>query len=361
MSLVVPLIGLALTLPSLGLPPLARAQDAAPSDAPPTSPAEPAPSEPGGIDVEPVDAPSAFCGVLTPAEASEALGVTLKVGSSSDTDCSWDADFVTSDVSLIVARDAGDFELDAQEIFPDGSLVEVAGKRAWYTPEGFALFVDLGDDMLLTVELFGTPPEGTDLREALTDLAALVLPRLDAIPVPTEVPEPSSLGDPVLQSLIPPAVGDAEMVVDVYTARDLMADLDPDDPDAASSVRDLEEVLAAHGKSIDDVSFANAYFATETTYGDLFAIRIAGADVAAFQDELVDMVLQPQDPRRTPATIAGHQVTVVTDGPPADSSPDPSADPDEAVPPSYVYPVRDVLFIVSADEPQLTQLFKLLP
>jgi len=116
------------------------------------------------------------------------------------------------------------------------------------------------------------------------------------------------------------------------------------------------------GKGIDDVSFANAYFATETAYGDLFAIRVAGADVASFQDELVDLVLQPADPQRAPATIAGKAVTVVTDGPPASANPDPSADPfDLPVPPSYVYPAGDVLFIVSADEPQLTQLFELLP
>lgn len=353
-SLVASLICLALSIPGAILAPVAVAQDPSPEGA--------APTEPVGVDVGPAEEPSVFCGVLTPEEASAALGVTVTIGSSSDTDCSWDSDFVTSDISLLAARDAGDFELDVQEIFPDGSPSEVAGHRAWYTPEGMGLFVDLGDGMLFTIELFGTPADGLDLQDALTGLAALALPRLAAIPVPTEAPEPSSQGDPVLQALIPAAVGDAEMVVDIYTGRDLVADLDPDDPDATASIADLEAVLGAHDRTIDDVSFANAYFATETAYGDLFAIRVAGADVAGFQDELVDLMLQMDDPQRTPAVIAGHEVTVVTDGVTVTGSPGPSPDPfDLPLPPSYVYPSGDVLFIVSAEEPHLTQLFELLP
>jgi hypothetical protein len=321
---------------------------------------EPVPTD-IGVDVEPVGEPSAFCAVLTPEEASAALGVTLAIGSSSDTDCSWDPDYVNSDVSLIVARDAGDFELDAKEIFPDGVDVDVAGKAGWYTPDALALFVDLGDGMLLTMELFGSPPDDFDAQAALTGLAALVLPRLAAIPIPTEVPEPSSIGDPVLQALIPSTVGDAEMVVDVYTAGDLAAD-DPDDPGAAASLAELGSLVEAHGASLDDVSFANAYFATDTAYGDLFAIRVAGTDVAGFKDELTDLILQIPDPVRTASTIAGKDVTVVTEPATPEDSPAASEDPFELpLPPSYVYPSGEVLFIVSADEPELSQLFEQLP
>jgi hypothetical protein len=340
-----------LGLAVLAWSPAALAQDAT---------QEPVPTD-IGIDIEPIGDPSPFCAVLTAEEASTALGATLTVGSSSDTDCSWDADFTTSDISLLVARDAGDFELDAQEIFPDGVEVDVAGRRGWYTPEALALFVDLGDGMLLTMELFGTPAETIDVPAALTGLATLVLPRLADVPIPTEIPEPSSIGDPVLQALIPASVGDAEMVVDVYTARDLATD-DPDDPGAAASLAELEALVGAQGRSIDDVSFANAYFATDTAYGDLFAIRVAGADVAGFQEELTDLILQLVDPVRTPATIAGRQVTAVTEGPAPGESPAASEDPFAIpLPPSYVYPSGEVLFIVSADEPELTQLFELLP
>ena len=110
------------------------------------------------------------------------------------------------------------------------------------------------------------------------------------------------------------------------------------------------------------VSFANAYFATDTAYGDLFAIRVAGADVAPFQEELTDLILQLVDPVRTPTTIAGKQVIAVTEGPSPAASPGASEDPFAIpLPPSYVYPSGEVLFIVSADEPELTALFELLP
>jgi len=57
-----------------------------------------------------------------------------------------------------------------------------------------------------------------------------------------------------------------------------------------------------------------------------------------------------------------NQVTIITDGPLPSGSPDPSADPfDLPAPPSYVYSSGEVLWIVSADEPQLSQLFQLLP
>ncbi len=344
------IMGLVLCLPGLAWAPAALAQDAT----------EPLPTD-IGIDIEPAGTPSPFCSVLTPDEASAALGVTLSIGSSSETDCSWDPDYVTSDLSLIVARDAGDFELDAKEIFPDGSDVDVAGRPGWYTPEALALFVDLGDQMLLTLQLFGTPADDLDIQGALTGLASLAVPRLADVPIPTEIPEPSSIGDPVLQALIPTTVGDAEMVVDVYTAGDLAAD-DPDDPGAAASLAELEALVTAHGRSLDDVSFANAYFATDTAYGDLFAIRVAGADVAGFQDELTDLILQIVDPVRTTSTIAGKEVTVVTEPPAPGESPAASEDPFAIpLPPSYVYPSGEVLFIVSADEPELSQLFELLP
>jgi hypothetical protein len=355
-SLAAPLISLALCLPCAAFAPGVSAQDAT---------AEPVPTDLGGIDLEPAGSPSAFCSVLTAAEASAPFGVTLTVGTSSDTDCSYDSDFVTSDLSLLVARDVGDLELDAQDIFPDGRTVDVAGHAGWYTPEGLALFVDAGDGQLFSLELFGTPADDLDLQAALTGLAELALPRLGAIPIPpepTDEPQPSYEGDPVLQALIPASVGDAEMVVDVYSGHDLIADTDPSDPDAQASIADLQDVLAAQGKSISDVSFANAYFATDTAYGDLFAVRVAGAHVAEFQDALVDLILQFEDPQRSTSSIAGRPVTVITDGPPATGTPDPSADPfDLPLPPSYVYAAGEVLFIVSADEPQLTQLFQELP
>lgn len=344
---------LALGLPTVAIAPSALAQE--PTDSP--LPAATDGVEPGGE-------PSAFCGILTADEASSALGVTLTVGSSSETDCSWDSDFQTSDISLIGSRDVGDLELDAEDLYTDGHALQVGGRDAWYSPDVLALFVDVGDDLLFTLELYGTPPDDLDLETAFTGLATLALPRLAAVPVPpepTEVPEPSLVGDPILQGLVPTTVGDATMLVDVYTAGDYLAS-SPDDPDAQATIAALDEILRPHGKSSADVSFANGFFETDTSAGDLLAIRVAGADVATFQDALVGLFLNTADPRRESATIGGKQVTIITEGPPETASPEPSADPfDLPLPPSYVYPSGEVLWIVNAEEPDLSALFQLLP
>jgi hypothetical protein len=346
---VAPFLSLVLCVPGAVLAPSALAQDAT----------EPAPTE-LGVDLAPVGEPSALCGVLTDDEVSAALGASLTVSDGTDYDCSWGSS--TSDAYLIVTRDAGDLDLDAREAFPDGVAVDFDGKPGWYSPESLVVFVDVGDGLLFTAEYFGTPPDDLDLQAALTGLAATAVPRLATIPVPTEEPEPTLETDPVLEALIPTQVGEAETSIDFYTADDLVAYTDPEDPAMQGYLNVLATIVGAHGKTLADVSFADADFSTDSAYGILTAVRVAGADVAAFADALADNELQLEDPRRSPAVIGGHQVTVVTDGPPASESPEPSAaDGDEPLPPSYLYPSGEVLFIVSADEPQLTQLFELLP
>ncbi|MET0772068.1 MAG: hypothetical protein ABWZ82_03205 [Candidatus Limnocylindrales bacterium] len=346
-------IGLSLTLASAALAPAALGQGPSPDVAPLETPA---------LDGEPVTEPSALCSALTEAEVSSALGVELQVADSTDYDCSWYSDFVTSDLGLLVTRDAGDIELDGQGTFPEGVAVDVSGAPGWFAADVGVLFVDLGDGMLFTIELSGTPGEGLDVREALTGLATLAVPRLATIPVPTEVPVPTPEGDPVLEALIPTRLGDVELFIDVYSANDVLATLDPTNPDPTDNMADLASVIEPHGKTLDDVSFADAYFDTGQAIGGLLAVRVAGAEVADFQDALFDALIQIEDPHRRPGTIAGRQVTLVTEGPPVSESPDPSSEPgDPLVQTSYVYPAGDVLFIVGADEPQLTQLFEQLP
>jgi hypothetical protein len=326
----------------------------------------PLPSGLDGVDLEPAGEPSAFCGILTPDEVSTALGVTLTVGTSSETDCSWDSDYQTVGLSLIGSRDVLDLDLDIEEVFTDGHALQVDGHDAWYTPDGLALFVDVGDGLVFTLELFGDPAEGLDYEAALSGLATLALPRLASVPVPpepTDGPEPSIAVDTVLQGLMPQSVGGTPIVVvDAYAGGDLVADTDPDDPELTAIIDGLRSALGAQGKTVDDLSIAVAFYATDTSSGTLTAVRVAGGDAAGAQDALLALLLPMLDPQRAPGTIGGKQVTVVTDGPPVTGSPDPSADPFELPsPPAYVYPSGEVLWIVSADEPELTELFAELP
>ncbi len=319
---------------------------------------------------DPNATPSPFCAVLTADEASTALGVTLTVGSGSQTDCSYDSDFETSDVSLSVYRDDGPITSDQfQSYYPDGITTTVAGHDAYYDAESAVLFVDEGvNDQLFVLQVFGSMPDGVDVQTALTTLAESGLPRLAAIPLPPEPtiePEPSYLGDAELEALMPTEIGGTEVDITSMSSQDLISGFDPDDPDAQAALQSLKDALASMGTSVDALSTVDGTFATEDSFGYIQAIRLAGQDISSLTDDLLPLVLTDLlDPRSTPAVIAGKAVTLITDGPAESPGADPSASPDPyAVPPSsvYAYAHGDVLWLVSADEPALTEVFQKLP
>ncbi len=131
----------------------------------------------------------------------------------------------------------------------------------------------------------------------------------------------------------------------------------------ARSLQELQDTLTRKGKTIDDLSIAFGSFPTEDSFGDITAVRLKGADIAQFKDDLLPLLFNDVlDPQQTPTIIAGKNVIVVTDGPLESPSPSASVDPyavgtDRA----YMYPKGEVLWFVSADEPALTEVFQKLP
>ncbi len=323
--------------------------------------------EPGAT-VEPDATPSPFCGVLTTDEASAALGVTLTVGTSSDTDCSYDSDFTTSDVSLNARREDGPLSDDyPKSYYPDGVDLQVAGHVAYFVADTPILFVDEGsNNQLFVLQLFGTPPDSIDVQAALTGLAEAGLPRLAGIPLPPEpsfAPEPSYFGDAELEALMPTEIAGAPVDIQSMSGADILAQADPTDTASQDILQQLQDALATKGKTMDDLSVAFASFATEDAFGGITAVRLKGADIAQFKDDLLPLLLNDVlDPQQTPTTIAGKPVIIVTDGPLESLSPGASLDPyavgsDRA----YMYPKGEILWFVSADEPALTEVFQKLP
>ena len=350
---------------------------------------------------EPAATPSPFCAVLTADEATAALGVPLTVGTSSDTDCSYDSDFTTTDVSLNARREDGPLTDDyPRSYYPDGIDIpcvepssqpsiapdasgapapcpasmtgdSLGGRAAYYDAESTILFVDEGaNDQLFVLQLFGTPPDQVDVPAALMSLAEAALPRLASIPIPptpTDEPAPSFYGDSVLAAMVPTEIGGSPVDVQTLSGADILAQSDPSDVYGQAQLQALEDKLAGMGKSINDVSLAFGSFPTADSFGDITAVRVKGADVASVVDDLLPLLLTDVvDPVQTPTVIAGKNVTIVTDGPlqslaPA-GSPDPSADPYAVAPDrAYVYPKGEVLWFVTADEPALTEVFQKLP
>jgi hypothetical protein len=345
---------------------------------------------------EPLGTPSPFCSVLTAAEASAALGVTLTVGASTDLDCSYDSDFTTTDVSLDVRREIGPLTDDyPRSYYPDGIDVpcvqqspdpaaspggpscpaamtadSLGGRPAYYDAESTILFVDEGaNGQLFVLQLFGTPPDQIDIPAALMSLAVTGLPRLASIPVPptpTDEPQPSYFGDAELAAMVPTEIGGSPVDVQTMSGADILGTFDPTDPYSQAQLQSLEDQLSGMGKTIDDMSLALGSFPTDTSFGDITAVRLKGADIASVVSDLVPLLFTDVvDPVQTPTVIAGKNVIILSDGPlesAAPGSPAASVDPYAVAPDrAYLYPKGEVLWSVSADEPALTEVFQKLP
>ncbi len=350
---------------------------------------------------DPSSSPSPFCAVLTAAEATAALGVNVTVGTSSDTDCSYDSDFTTSDVSLNARREDGPLTDDyPRSYYPDGIDVPcvqassqpsvapdasvfvpdcpaamtpdaLGGRTAYYDADSTILFVDEGaNGQLFVLQLFGSPPDSVDVPSALMTLAEAALPRLPSIPIPatpTDGPEPSLYGDSVLAAMVPTEIGGSPVDTSTMSGADILAQADPSDVYGQAQLQALEAQLAGMGKSINDLSLAFGSFPTADSFGDITAVRLKGADIASVTNDLLPLLLPDVvDPVQTPIVIAGKNVIIISDGPlqslAPTGSPDPSADPYAvASDRAYIYPKGEVLWFVTADEPALSEVFQKLP
>ena len=136
--------------------------------------------------------------------------------------------------------------------------------------------------------------------------------------------------DPALEALFPEAVGGKPLEV-----ASMAGEYPISDPESVAAV---SAVLATLGKTFDDMTFAFGVLPT----GSVTAIRVAGADAAAFAEPLIEVV-QGADLEMLPAQVAGKDVIHV-----------PSIL-------AYVYPSDDVAWIIQLEEPALTEVIAALP
>jgi len=293
----------------------------------------------------PAAPPSPFCSVLTAEELGPVLGVEMSVESSSDLDCTYQADSSTGAFLFVnVRREDGTVE-ELKEFWTDYADVTVGGRPALIAPDATLLFVGL-DDGLFTVQVIGSVGEGVDQAAAVTALAELALPRVATIPLPTPEPEPSEfpmpsfVGDPELVSLFPTTLGGEPLEIQSFSGAEIRMFGDAD------ALAQVEEALTAAGRTFDDLSLA---FGFNQSSG-LTAIRIKGMDVASVLDQLLPLLLENvDDPVQTPTEIAGKPVIAITDGQNADA------------PTQYLYPKGEVIWQVTAAEPVLTEALSALP
>ncbi len=306
----------------------------------------------------------AICDVLTAEEVSAALGETLTLVDGSGADCQFDADYAQMrflSLFLSVAEDTSADQIvsflcpsgtpaPGESPAPCGVTVPVGDTVGAYIPEGFGtmLYVDLGTGDLLALQLVGDPAEGVDKLAALQGLGAVALPRMGSLsePTATETPEqPTFAPDNELEALFPSEIGGAPLTVDSMQGAQAFSDTEL--PQA------VLDALASQGKTLDDVSLATGYvFDPETLQLVMItALQVQGADMTAMADALVSVIDGDEPPaERTPAQVSGKDVTVVR--PTAESTDDQL---------QYVYPRDDVLWVVAAVEPALSEVFSKLP
>lgn len=308
--------------------------------------------------------PPADCAILTTDEVSAALGEPMALVQGEGASCQFDADYEAGRFMSLFTSVAEDTAIADVEGFlcpsgtpgpgespePCGVEVEVGDSVGSYIPEGFGtmLYVDAGGGDLLAVQLVGDTVEGLDKLAALTDLGAIAVPRMAGIPQPIETEGPveaTFTPDNELEALFPSEIGGRALEVDSFQGAEAFADSDV--PQA------ILDALAVQGKTLDDVSIATGYSFDPSTMEliGITAIQVAGGDMGSIADAFLQVFNGDTPPaEQTPGQVGGKDVTVVR--PTAESTDDEL---------QYVYPHGDVLWVVAATEPALSEVFSKLP
>jgi len=106
-----------------------------------------------------------------------------------------------------------------------------------------------------------------------------------------------------LAALFPETLGGASLLdnLDVGVGQELIAELDPSDPDDAEEIAQLHELAAAAGATLDDSATVSSYAELdEDTYAFIMAYQVRGGDigqtlplfVAAFEEDTPDVLVE---------------------------------------------------------------------
>jgi hypothetical protein len=294
----------------------------------------------------PAASPSAFCAVLTPEEVTDAAGLEVAISApdSSDTNCTYQADFATGAFFLLDVRiDEGTIQ-EFKDFFPDVTDVTVGGREAILSEDATLLFIGL-DNGILTLQMVGSVGEGIDQAAAIQALGELAVPRVADIPLPTPEPEPTDFpmpsfaGDPELVALFPD-LGGEPLEIQSFSGPEIQMMADPE------VMATVEETLSGAGRTIEDLSLAFGY----NEGGALTAIRVRGADASALLDAFLPLFNESvEEPVMTPTEIAGRSVIEVTDAANEDS------------PTQYLLASGEVMWQITAQEPALSEVIGALP
>jgi type IV secretory pathway VirB10-like protein len=204
--------------------------------------------------------------------------------------------------------------------------------------------VACGNDAEATEETT-TEPTAVAATIAPTDAPEPTEPAPTDPPAPTDAPaKPSSSETPTVSAEpdtpTGPAgfeLGDNIRGTSVISGPDLLAGMDPNDPQQANNIEDIEALLAATGGSLDRLTMLNAVAADGETF--VGAIRVDRADAEIAKAAYVKSMFNDLgEARVVEAELGGKSVTLVFD----DAAPD--------QPPLVVYASGDTVWLISGTE-----------
>jgi hypothetical protein len=205
------------------------------------------------------------------------------------------------------------------------------------------IVVACGNDAEATDEAT-TEPTAVAATIAPTDAPATTAPA-PTEPAPTDAPAtPASTETPTASAEPDTASGPAGFELgdnirgtSVISGPDLVAGMDPNDPQQAKNIEDIEALLAATGGSLDRLTMLNAVAADGETF--VGAIRVDRADGEIAKAAYVDSMFNDLgEARVVEAELRGKSVTLVFD----DAAPE--------QPPLVVYASGDTVWLISGTE-----------
>ncbi len=104
-------------------------------------------------------------------------------------------------------------------------------------------------------------------------------------------------------ALFPDEIAGASLLenLDISVGQEVLATLDPNDPDDAAEIAQFDEIVAAVGATLDDVATASSYAQLdEDAYAFVIAFQIRGADIqpalpllaAALEEDMSEAVVE---------------------------------------------------------------------
>jgi hypothetical protein len=275
----------------------------------------------------------AFCASLTVEEIAAAIGAQVAAEPGFE-GCNWASDGTDGTFAYLSASWDSQTTIESvAELWPGGTTLTVADRPAYFVSDYGMLWVLL-DQGVLFLSL-GAATD-VDKQAALESVAALIVSRAGTLvaPPPPATQAPAAHEDPELEALFPKTVGGQPLTLQSMSGSEVFSS----DTDGA------EEILAqlsADGKTMDDLSFASGATADFSAF--IYAIRIAGGDATKYLPIL--LASTEADAQQAPGQVAGKNVTVLTTSSGA----------------QHVYPRNDVIWVVTAQEPALSEIFTALP